>query len=231
MKTWLEATRERALALALTAAWPLPMLLPSTAEAATMIYADVETLTEWSDAVVRGRVERDDVWLGTSGRITTRWRVVVDTTLKGEPLAERAFIQWAGELDGVVEQVAGDAVLTPGDDVILFLRGEDPLDMTLTALGQSVFFLEAGGVPPLPGGGVLHGDLAPAPPIRQITTTTPVADRELRIEVVAPAGLRVVRDLEGIGLLAEDGSIHEGRREVLSLFELMRRVRGTTGER
>jgi hypothetical protein len=203
-----------------------------TADGATMVYVDVEQLTEWSDVVVFGRVSRDAVYVGTEGRITTRWSVDVETTLVGTHHETVRFIQWAGELDGHVEHVSGDATLDEGGRYVLFLRGDDPQDLTLTALSLSVYTVEAGPPPPQPADPILHGTLGRYEPSSPGVAAVQgrVEPGELQVDIVVPSGLRVVRDLEGVGFVTDEGIV-EGRTERLSLIHLVERVRAAAEAR
>jgi len=114
-------------------------LYASPAAAATMYYLDVPALVAGADVVVVGEVVGAEVFVGNFSRITTRWTVRVERTLKGSAPGTVAFTQWAGELDGVAERVPGDAVVRVGQRAVFFLSGDAPHDLVLSALGQSKF--------------------------------------------------------------------------------------------
>lgn len=129
-----------ALALALCVTW-------APANAATVRPLDVPALTEASDVVALGRVVDRRVGIGSFDRITTWWTIAIDDVWHAEAESLRSpttvvVRQWAGELDGVVESVPGDARVALGDYVVLFARGDAPDDLTFTALAQSVFHVE-----------------------------------------------------------------------------------------
>ncbi len=109
------------------------------ADAATMYYLDVPALVEASDAVVIGEIVDSRVFVGNYDRITTEWTVDVSSTLVGSPQSTVRFRQWTGELDGMVQHVPGDARITLGETYVLFLRGDAPDGLFLTALAQSSY--------------------------------------------------------------------------------------------
>jgi hypothetical protein len=192
------------------------------AQAATMYYADVERLTHISDLVVVGRIASTEVYLGNEGRITTRWTVSVSETLVGSHHDTISFTQWAGELDGVAQRVPGDARLNVGDDVVLFLHGTAPDELSLSALGQASW-----SIVPTPS----RIDLPTTPLVRQR-----VADGMLSLGDV---GLRlagatiqvpirwVERDLAGVEVYDHTtGEVHEAEgTTAMPLPELIHRVR------
>jgi hypothetical protein len=126
------------------------------AHATTMIYQDVSSLASLSSWVVVGTVTGSRVYRGNESRITTEWTVKVDQTLRGREVGEVRFTQWAGTLDGLTSHIAGDASFFEGERVVLFLRGDAPEKLFLTAMGQSKFSLQGGDAPqasqPLPSG-------------------------------------------------------------------------------
>ncbi len=189
-----------------------------------MHYLDVEALTEISDVVVRGVVVDSRVFVGNHDRITTEWTVRVEETLAGEAHDEVRFRQWAGELDGVVEHVPGDARVRLGEHAVFFLVGDTPDGLFLAALGQSKFAIDVEAVPPLPAQPdllqlpslVASGLILEAEPIRRVDDV--------------PGAATAVRDLSNIGLLPrEGGDIVFLGPESMALDELVDRVRTAAG--
>ena len=194
------------------------------ANATTMIYRSIEELAQRSALVVEGTVTGSETYAGDEGRITTRWTVKVARTLRGQPAAEVRFEQWAGTLGDITTQIPGDARFTQGERVVLFLRGDSPEKMYLTAMGQAKFTIHGGNQPAKllrkaaiegAGQGVL-----PLP----LKELAPVAAPQSRVE-------EAVRDLADIAFApAQPGAaplffVHGVER--LSLSELESRVFGT----
>ena len=197
--------------MVVVAAWALA---PAPADAATMYYLDVPALVEISDVVVAGEVVDSDVFIGSHDRITTEWTVRVDESLKGGEFETVRFRQWAGELDGRVQHVPGDGRLALGDQVVVFLRGDAPDALFLSALGQSVFHV----MPPIVD--AEGGPLIQLPDFAEPS----IADDQGSIPADAP----VVRDYADIGILLrgdEEMRVVERGPHLLSAGELLRQVR------
>lgn len=151
---------------------------PRTADATTMIFADVEQLTEWSDIVVVGQIADARVYRGEMDNITTDWTVVVEETWKGEASDTVVFSQWAGTLDGETRHVPGDPSFEIGERVVLFLHvGEEDGVVALTAMSQSVFRLEPQITVALPGA---DGVTPVRPTIAGAPTTLTLEDAVVR---------------------------------------------------
>lgn len=183
---------------------------PRAADAATMRYLDIEALTDASDAIVRGRVVDARVYRGSYDRITTEWTVRVAYGWKNAPETELRVRQWAGELDGVVERIPGDARIAIGDEIVVFARGNEQDGFTFTALAQSVYQVQDAA--PLLPPSLEPGDLVPGP---------------LGWDQLAGEGARAGRDLRGVVLYDENEAravLREGSAEVLPLAELERAI-------
>lgn len=189
----------------------LALVSAPAAHAATMYYLDVPALVEASDVVVVGEVVDADVFIGNSGRITTEWTVDVTVTLHGDAHRQIRFRQWTGELDGMVQHIPGDGRVAVGDEVVLFLHGDAPDALFLSALGQSVYHVHADPQ----ASGALDG--VPSPIEGVLTPSNP------RLEVGAmPIGAPVTRDFADIGIYRPDGTVGEiGALEMLTLGALM----------
>ena len=194
------------------------------ANATTMIYRSIEELAQRSALVVEGTVTGSETYAGDEGRITTRWTVKVARTLRGQPAAEVRFEQWAGTLGDITTQIPGDARFTQGERVVLFLRGDSPEKMYLTAMGQAKFTIHGGNQPAkLLRKAAIEGagqGILPLP----LKELAPLAAPQSRIE-------EAVRDLADIAFApAQPGAaplffVHGVER--LSLSELESRVFGT----
>lgn len=194
------------------------------ANATTMIYRSIEELAQRSALVVEGTVTGSETYAGDEGRITTRWTVKVARTLRGQPAAEVRFEQWAGTLGDITTQIPGDARFTQGERVVLFLRGDSPEKMYLTAMGQAKFTIHGGNQPAkLLRKAAIEGagqGILPLP----LKELAPVAAPQSRVE-------EAVRDLADIAFApAQPGAaplffVHGVER--LSLSELESRVFGT----
>lgn len=194
------------------------------ANATTMIYRSIEELAQRSALVVEGTVTGSETYAGDEGRITTRWTVKVARTLRGQPAAEVRFEQWAGTLGDITTQIPGDARFTQGERVVLFLRGDSPEKMYLTAMGQAKFTIHGGNPPAkLLRKAAIEGagqGILPLP----LKELVPLAAPQSRVE-------EAVRDLADIAFApAQPGAaplffVHGVER--LSLSELESRVFGT----
>ena len=194
------------------------------ANATTMIYRSIEELAQRSALVVEGTVTGSETYAGDEGRITTRWTVKVARTLRGQPVAEVRFEQWAGTLGDITTQIPGDARFTQGERVVLFLRGDSPEKMFLTAMGQAKFTIHGGNQPAkLLRKAAIEGagqGILPLP----LKELAPLAAPQSRVE-------EAVRDLADIAFApAQPGAaplffVHGVER--LSLSELESRVFGT----
>ena len=166
------------------------------ANATTMIYRSIEELAQRSAMVVEGTVSSAETYAGDEGRITTRWTVKVARTLRGQPAAEVRFEQWAGTLGDITTQIPGDARFTAGERVVLFLRGDSPEKMYLTAMGQAKFTIYGGNGPAKllrkaaiegAGQGILPLPLKELAPVAAPQSRTEEAVRDLADIAFAPA--------------------------------------------
>lgn len=105
------------------------------------------TLTEQvhgSDLVVRARVGAvESRFVPERGAIVSWTELAVTDVLKGQAPSSLVLRQLGGTADGQTMLVPGDAHLTSGDDVILFLR-HDPSgssDVLLYAMAQSAYYV------------------------------------------------------------------------------------------
>lgn len=119
------------------------MFLAAPADATVVVQVDRAQLVGMSDLVVRATVGNAQTrWSDDHARILTYTRLTVTQYLKGAGPAELVLRQMGGEIDGLVSRIAGDAHLTPGQEVVLCLRQGDGV-VFLTAMAQSAWYVTA----------------------------------------------------------------------------------------
>lgn len=119
------------------------MFLAAPADATVVVQVDRAQLVGMSDLVVRATVGNAQTrWSDDHARILTYTRLTVTQYLKGTGPTELVLRQMGGEIDGLVSRIAGDAHLTPGQDVVLCLRQGDGV-VFLTAMAQSAWYVTA----------------------------------------------------------------------------------------
>lgn len=197
----------------------LVMMLPWTASATTMVYADVERLTEISSLIVEGEVVGQRTWRVDEGGIFTEWTVSVDVLHKGSADSTVRFRQWGGSVDDEFTFIPGDARFQVGERVMVFLHADEEGMHWLSALGQSKFLI-GGGSPPV-GPTV---DLETA--LQQGIDLDPMRIRRVDLPALdAPA----LRDLRSLSFYDSDRShhpvFHFDSVEVMRHGELVERVR------
>ncbi|RMG16570.1 MAG: hypothetical protein D6729_10650 [Deltaproteobacteria bacterium] len=105
---------------------PLAALLvgvavPAICLASTVLALSIEEMARRSDLVLRGRVEGQTTER-IDGRLYTLSTVKVEAVWKGAA-RDGVVVRQLGGRDGeLATRVAGDAVLEPGEEVVLFLR-------------------------------------------------------------------------------------------------------------
>jgi hypothetical protein len=136
--------------------------LIGSVRATTMRYLSLDQLYEMSELVVRGTILSHETFWGNDGTMYTDWTLSVDEVLEGETIRIVTFRQMGGELDDLILHIPGDAQLTDGEHVVLFLI-EDAGMHYLTAMGQAKLTVSLSGRTGLPGGIVEMGfpDVSP----------------------------------------------------------------------
>lgn len=116
-------------------------LLPSKAEASTIVQRSIEEMSVLADAVARGHVvETESVW--RDGSIATRVSVRVDERWSGElPDLVELWVP-GGQIDDLRAHVAGMIEYNVGDDVIVFLQRGDGDTWRTLALSWSIYLCE-----------------------------------------------------------------------------------------
>lgn len=121
------------------------LILPLSADATVMRYADLDRLVETSDIVVHAtivetttRPDEDDVlWTHITAEVHENFMGLV---AQNKDTKTVLFEQWGGEFEDRRALIPGDARLSAGQEVILFLSlHEESQKLTLTALSQAVF--------------------------------------------------------------------------------------------
>jgi hypothetical protein len=119
----------------------------SVADATSALFLSREELVARSMVVARVSVgkavttESDD---GAS--IVTRTEITVKQFLKGEGPKTFVVEQIGGTYKGKTQRIVGDAVLTPGEDAVVFLRVGEKNRAYFTALALSAYHVDAGGM-------------------------------------------------------------------------------------
>jgi len=129
----------------LRTAFVILLALPSVALATTVLPLTRADLAQRSDTIVRARVDtRAPVRSERTGRILTRSRLTVLTVYKGTPAAQLELEQMGGTLEGRTLVVPGDAQLTVGEEVVLYLRCAGKERCHLFGLGLGKFGVRPG---------------------------------------------------------------------------------------
>lgn len=122
----------------------LGLLGPAEARATVMVELPRAELVQTADLVVRCVVGAQTVrWNEDQSRILTLSRLTVQAYLKGRGPSELVLRQFGGTLDGLTLTVPGDGHLSPGQEVVLFLRQGAGV-VYLTAMAQSVYLVTQG---------------------------------------------------------------------------------------
>jgi hypothetical protein len=113
------------------------------ARATSMLYQDVASLTQSSDAVVHGTVTKTESrWSGDHKRIVTDVWVDVSEFLKGKGNKTVVVQQPGGEVDGIGQRVSGLASFAEGEEVVLFLERQGAERYRLAGMAQGKFRVE-----------------------------------------------------------------------------------------
>lgn len=111
--------------------WGLTALLLTTVAHATIVRSmSVEQMANEADVVVHGRVTaQSSAWNETKSRIYTVTDVEVIEPIKGEraPKSVVQVRQIGGTVDGISQTIVGNAKLTVGEEVVLFLDADEKL--------------------------------------------------------------------------------------------------------
>lgn len=130
----------RAVTVFLAALCIAAVTLIGNAQASVSIAITWDGLIRQSTAsAVMTPIEANCVWEG--GRIYTYTRVRVDRTVAGDlPTGSEAWVRTMGGVVGKIGQIVeGEAVLTPGESSLLFVRAGPLETFEVTARGQGQF--------------------------------------------------------------------------------------------
>lgn len=105
------------------------LLLAATAQATIVKSVSVEEMAKTADVIVVGEVlSRTSSWNDAKTRIYTVTRVRVGEAIKGSTGgAEIQIRQIGGTLDGLTQQIVGNAKLAEGEEVLVFLDRDETL--------------------------------------------------------------------------------------------------------
>lgn len=118
-------------------------LVAGVAHATVVVPLSLADQVQRADLVVRATVgAQQSAFVPERGAILTWTSLQVTETLKGQAPRTLTLRQMGGAADGMVQRVPGDAVLQPGQDVVLFLHREGDT-VFLLALAQSCYFVDA----------------------------------------------------------------------------------------
>jgi len=117
----------------------------AVADATTALLLTRDELVQRSAVVARVTVGKAVSSESSDGAaIVTRTELAVTQLLKGKAGSTLVVEQFGGTFKGKTQVVMGDAKLSPGEDAVVFLRGDGGGTAYLTALGQSVYHVEKG---------------------------------------------------------------------------------------
>ncbi|TVQ98413.1 MAG: hypothetical protein EA398_13265 [Deltaproteobacteria bacterium] len=202
----------------------LSLVVTAQAHATTMLYANVERLTEISTLVVEGEVVGQRTWQVDEGGIFTEWTLSVSEVLKGDASTTVRFRQWGGQIGDVSTYIPGDARFEVGERVMVFLHNDDEGVFWPSALGQSKFVIGSG-----------PGPVGPEVPLEEAVERGMDLDptRMRRIDIPRLDGMELPelasRDLRSLSFYddrrAGEPVYHIHRVEVMRHAELVERVR------
>src|SRR5260370_691357 len=153
------------------------------AQATVTQVRDVETLTQDSDAVVRGTVQSvESSWVGqgTQKSIVTRVKIQVSEKLKGDPGSVAEVVQPGGVIpeSDIGQIVHGMPEFQRGEEVVVFLRRPGPsvASFRVSGMAQGKYTVErtSDGKNAFAIPSAIHPALVGAARIPAIGTTTPL---------------------------------------------------------
>jgi len=111
-------------------------------EAATVQRFDLEALAANAERIFVGRCQRASAEL-IDGSISTRYLFTIDDRLKGAADTHVELVLPGGKFQGVLSHIPGMPFFVPGEEVILFLSGENQRGSPWPiGLGQGKFRIE-----------------------------------------------------------------------------------------
>ena len=100
-------------------------LVPCHAYGTTVVSLSVDKMSQEADLIVRGIVHSQNTqWNDAKNRIYTITKIEVAETYKGNTKSAKTISirQIGGEIDGLVQTVAGNAKFAQGEEVLVFLE-------------------------------------------------------------------------------------------------------------
>ena len=183
--------------------WSICILLSiaSGAWATTVIALSVEKMAQESTDIVRATVQTSESqWGPKRARIFTHTKITVLETLKGDIKEGESVLvsQVGGEVGGLVQHVAGNAKLTLGEEVVVFLeRHPTTQARVIMGMAQGKFSVDRSTTPPTIKRNISglhrieakpnHDVVMLAQPIRSRAAQSTLADFQTRIVNALPA--------------------------------------------
>src|SRR5262249_41420313 len=125
------------------AALVLCLVLPPQALASSMLHQNIDSLTQSSDAVVRGKVRATQSrWSADHKRIITEVTIEVAEFFKGAGSSTLVVQQPGGEIDGIGQKVSGLASFSEGEEVVLFLEHLETNKYRVAGMAQGKYRVE-----------------------------------------------------------------------------------------
>ncbi len=124
------------------------LLWAGSAHATVVKSLSLKQMTKAADVIVVGEVvERVSSWNEEKTRIYTVTRIRIGETLKGSAgAAELQVRQIGGTLDGLTQQIVGNAKLKQGEEVLLFLDQDESLPFHyVVGMAQGKFTIDRTG--------------------------------------------------------------------------------------
>jgi hypothetical protein len=126
-----------------TAALVLCLVPHEKALATSMLHQDIASLTQSSDAVVRGKVKATQSrWSADHKRIITEVTIDVAEFFKGGGSSTLVVRQPGGEIDGIGQKVSGLASFSEGEEVVLFLERLETDKYRVNGMAQGKYRVE-----------------------------------------------------------------------------------------
>ena len=125
------------------AAFVLCLMPRQKALATSMLHQDIASLTQSSDAVVRGKVKATQSrWSADHKRIITEVTIEVAEFFKGAGSSTLVVRQPGGEIDGIGQKVSGLASFSEGEEVVLFLERLEADKYRVNGMAQGKYRVE-----------------------------------------------------------------------------------------
>ena len=125
------------------AASVLCLVLAPQALATSMLHQNIDSLTQSSDAVVRGKVRATQSrWSADHKRIITDVTIDVAEFFKGGGSSTLVVQQPGGEIDGIGQKVSGLASFSEGEEVVLFLEHLERDKYRVAGMAQGKYRVE-----------------------------------------------------------------------------------------